>query len=125
MIGWVATRLIGWGVKEKFARPLAILALAVAVIAAAAGVKACYDSNLIEKHDAERRADTAEADRAADNNAADQRRTDDRRVIQEKEEIDDAIETARREGRDPRAAYYACIELQQSARARGEPSPGC
>lgn len=87
--------------------------------------KFLYDRSVIEKHDAKRNEAIAKADKKADNKAAEQRRIDDARAVSEKQEVKEAIDEAKSQGRDPRAAYYECVRLQQSARSRHQPSPNC
>lgn len=125
MIAAAAAWLIGKGVSAKLAKPLIFFGLFIAVAALLAGAKCAYDRSIIKAHDAERDAATAKADRKADTKAAEERRSDDARLTTETQEIKDAVDEAKRTGADPRAAYYACVRLQQSARARGEPPPNC
>ena len=125
MIAAAAAWLIGKGVSARLAKPL-LFVIAGALVLAVLGVGKCaYDRSVIEEHDQQREAATAKADRKADTKAADQRRIDDARVSTEKQEIDNAIEQAKREGRDPRAVYYECIASQQAARRRGASVPSC
>jgi hypothetical protein len=123
LIGFLAPRLGKNG--EKLAGPVAYLILAIGAAILLFGGKALYDHSVISKHDTKVEAKTAKADRKADNHAADQRRTDDARATSEAQEIKEAINEA---GNDPaarRAAYYRCVQLQQSARKSSKPSPDC
>lgn len=117
--------LVGWGVPAKLAKPLlyglGILLLLGAIFAA---VK-LHDRRVIETHDATQTAVNAQADRKADQQAADQRRSDDARLSNETTEVNNAVSEAKRNGGDPRAAYYACVKLQQAARASGRVVPSC
>lgn len=81
--------------------------------------------NIIATHEAKQGEKVAKADRKADAKAAEQRRVDDRRSLDEAQEVKEAINEAKAAGRDPRAAYYECVRLQQSARAKHQPSPDC
>lgn len=61
---------------------------------------------------------------AADTNAAATRVTDATRAVVEREELKEAVANAP----DPasaRRAYYACVSLQQRARADNRPAPEC
>lgn len=123
------TTLIGLalkiGVPQRFAKAAVIVTLVVAAIALFALLKSCYDDSIIDQHDATVRADTAEKDRKADGNAAVQRRADDARAVTETQEIKEAISNAGPNPVDRRAAYYACVKLQQSARRKGKPPADC
>jgi hypothetical protein len=81
--------------------------------------------NIIEKHDLEQEAQIAKQKGEADSVAGDERSTDVTRVRRETDEIKEAVNDAKAEGRDPRAAYYDCVKLQQSARAANKPVPSC
>ena len=118
--------MIAWLMLKLGAPKWAIYAGIVVLLLGALGTAKCaYDRSIIKAHDAERDAATAKADRAADAKSAEERRADDSRLAQETQEVKEAVDEARSEGRDPRAAYYACVKLQQSARARGEPPADC
>jgi uncharacterized protein YqfA (UPF0365 family) len=125
MIAGVITWLVAKGVPAKAAKPLLFAGLALLVVALLFGAKCAYDKSVIEQHEARQEAATAKADRKADQKAADQRRVDDARAVSEAQEIKEAINEARNEGRDPRAAYYECVRLQQSARRERKPPPEC
>ena len=113
------------GIPARFAKIAVIASLVVLLVVGLGVAKCAYDRSVIKAHEAERDAATAKADRKADTKAAEERRSDDARLTTETQEIKDAVEEAKRTGADPRAAYYACVRLQQSARARGESSPDC
>lgn len=81
--------------------------------------------NIIKKHDLEQEAQIAKQKGEADSTAGDERSTDVTRVRRETDELKETINAAKAEGRDPRAAYYACVQLQQSARAANKPVPAC
>jgi hypothetical protein len=113
------------GIPQRFAKA-AVIALAVIVaVAAFAGLKACYDDSIIDEHTAEQRAAVAEADRKADANSAVERRADDARAATEADEIKEAITDAGPNPADRRAAYYACVKLQQAARRDNKPPSDC
>jgi hypothetical protein len=112
-------------VGEKWAKPAAFGLLGLVLLLAMWGGTCAYNHHVIAQHEAKVEAKTAKADRKADNNAADQRRTDDARSTTEATEIKEAVNEA---GNDPaarRAAYYRCVQLQQSARSNRKPSPDC
>lgn len=121
IIGFLVTK----GLSPKVARIVAIGGLVVLLLVAMAGAKCAYDRSVIKAHDAKREAAVAKADRKADAKAAEQRRVDDARTTTESQEIKETINEARSEGRDPRAAYYACVRLQQAARREHKPPPEC
>ncbi len=121
LIAWLVLK----GVSPKFARPLAYAALALTLLAVMLGMKMAYDRNLIRTHDSKREATIAKADRKADATAAEQRRVDDERANTENQEIKEAVNEAVSEGRDGRAAYYACIERLQAARRGHLAPPDC
>ena len=61
----------------------------------------------------------------ADTKAGETRTTDAVRAQVERQELEETVDEARSEGRDPRAAYYECVRLQQQARAGRRPAPTC
>lgn len=125
MIAMLISTLVRLGVPPRLAKPvLAIIGL-VALVGALWGLKSLYDHRVVEAHEAKRDVQIAKADRKADEHAAEQRRADDARETHETQEVKEAINEAKSEGRDPRAAYYRCVVMQQSARANGKPSPDC
>jgi hypothetical protein len=107
---------------------LAAMAGAVLILLTAGaglyGLKSCYDSRLVETHDAKRDAATDRADRKADARAADRRRTDDARLVTEAHELEGATANATSD-LDRRRARHACLRLQQSARAENRQPPSC
>ncbi len=121
IIGWLIRR----GMPAKAARPAAIGGLVVLLLAFMMVAKCAYDKSLIKSHTNSQAAETAKADRKADNTAAVQRVEDVTRVNDEAQEIKETVNEARNEGRDPRAAYYECVRLQQAARRERKPSPSC
>jgi hypothetical protein len=110
---------------SKFAAPLIYAAALLFAVGGFFGLKALYDHSVIKSHDAKQDAANSKADRKADTKAADQRRVDDARVTTETQEVNNAISQAKRSGADPRAAYYECVRLQQSARAAKRVVPTC
>lgn len=113
------------GIPARFAKVAVIASLVVLLIVGLGVAKCAYDRSVIKAHDTKRDAAIAKADRKADAKAAEERRADDSRLAKESTEIKEAVNEA---GSDPaarRAAYYRCVRLQQSARARGQPSPDC
>lgn len=61
----------------------------------------------------------------ADAGAATSRVQDATRTVIEERELKEAIDEAKSQGRDPRAAYYECVRVQQRARKAGNPAPAC
>ena len=61
----------------------------------------------------------------ADTKAGETRTTDAVRAQVERQDLEETVNEARSEGRDPRAAYYECVRLQQQARAGRRPAPTC
>lgn len=116
-----AAKLVG----PRFAKPFLIAVAFLAVLAILGTAKCAYDRSVIEQHQAKQDAANAKADRKADAKAADQRRADDSRATTEAEEIKEAVNEARQTGADPRAAYYACVRLQQAARREHKPPASC
>jgi hypothetical protein len=124
-VTWLLSLVMGAGVPAKFAKPVLIAGLFVLALAALGLGKVAYDRSVIRQHEAKQDAATAKADRKADTHAADQRRTDDARSTAESAEIKEAVDEARRIGRDPRAAYYECVRKQQAARRERKPPADC
>jgi hypothetical protein len=117
--------IMGAGVPQRFAKPVLIAGLFALALASLGLGKCAYDRSVIRQHDAKQDAANAKADRKADIHAADQRRTDDARSTTESTEIKEAVDEARRIGRDPRAAYYECVRKQQAARRERKPPADC
>lgn len=109
----------------KYAKPLIYLLGALLLVGGFFGLRACHDSHVIKNYTNAQEAKTAKADKKADNHAADQRVIDTSREQDEKTQTQGAIDNAKRNGTDPRAAYYDCVRKQQSARRAGQPSPRC
>lgn len=116
--------VIGWGVPEKFAKPLIVI-LAVGLLFALiiGGIK-LHDRGVIEQHDAKREASQAKDDRIADNKAAEQRRVDDARIVKENEELKN-VQTTIADPVERKRRFYECIRLQQAARRNGQQPPAC
>lgn len=107
--------------RKAFGAGVILLGLVALIVI---GVK-IHDHRVVKNYTNAQEAKTAKADRKADNTAAVQRRVDDARSRDEAQEVKEAISEAQSQGRDPRAAYYACVKLQQSARREHKPSPNC
>lgn len=112
-------------IGERYAKPAAWALIIVAVLALSALTWRCVKSDIIEKHDAEQDAEVIVLTQEATSNAVEERGTDVARSAQERSEIKETINEAKAEGRDPRAAYYRCVGLQQQARKAGRPAPAC
>lgn len=131
MIGWLSARAIGAGIPAGAARVLAWAAFALLLAALLALGLCMHDRALIARHDTGRDVALSEGARAADANAATQRRADDARGASEaatlKEVIahEAALPEASAAPSAARLAYYACIRMQQAARAAGHPAPAC
>jgi len=117
--------LVGWGVPQRFAKPVLVGGLFALALGSLGLGKCAYDRSIIRQHDAAQDAATAKADRKADSHAADQRRSDDARSATEDTQIKEAVDEARRTGADPRAAYYECVRRQQAARRQRKPPADC
>lgn len=89
------------------------------------GLKSCYDSSVIENARNRGNIEALEDKAKADANASTSRTDAAVRAQAEGRELEEAINEARTEGRDPRAAYYECVRLQQQARTAGRPTPQC
>lgn len=123
MIAFLAGLAMKLGVAERFARPVGIGAVVIALLLALWALKSCYDARLIATHDAGQRAATAEADRKADTKAAEQRRADDARLSTETRELEKSREADT--DVDRRLARHRCLRLQQAARAERRQPPAC
>lgn len=114
---------------EKFAKVGAwAMVLVVAGLLIFVVIPAAWDAfkgGIVEDARTEENAKAVEDKAAADTNAAAARAEQTVRAAQEQGEIEEAIDEARSEGRDARAAYYECVKLLQSARAAGRPTPSC
>jgi hypothetical protein len=124
-MGNIVAWLIAKGISPKFARPLVYIGIAIALGLAFLALVKWHDANVIDEYTAEQRAETAESDRKADATAAVERRADDARAATEAEEIKEAITDAGPDSSDRRAAYYACVKLQQAARRDNKPPADC
>lgn len=130
MIGSIAAWLAGAGLSQRTARQIAITILIAIAIVALWIALAWRDARMVAAHDAGKAAAQAQADRAADAGAATRRRADDARLEAEAdalERITENVSTAQipLDPRDQRRAYYACIRVQQQARAAGRLAPAC
>jgi uncharacterized protein YqfA (UPF0365 family) len=125
MLSFLTGLALKVGIPQRFAKVAVIAALFVGVIALLGIGKCTYDRSIVKQHDAKVEAQIAKADRKADAKAAEERRADDARAVTESQEIKEAINEARQTGTDPRAAYYACVRLQQAARRANKPPADC
>lgn len=121
LIAWV----ISMGVPQKIAKPLIFVIGLIMAAGLLFGLKSCYDNSVVEKARVEGNAKVQTNTNAANEKSSDQRATDTARQQIEQQEVKEAIEDAKANGRDPRAAYYECIRLQQQARKAGRPAPAC
>lgn len=127
MIGAIAAWFMSAGLAERRARQLAVGLLIILAIVLLWLGKTLYDRAVIRRHETGQATATAQADRAADAQAATQRRTDDSRLEAEADALE-RITANEVDATDPmaaRRAYYACVRLQQQARARGDITPAC
>lgn len=111
-------------VGEKFAKPLAILLLALLAIGLFFGAKAIYDHNVVSGYKTKVEASAAKADRKADQQAADRKELDQARQNAEYNELVKVQENAQNETQR-RLAFHRCLRLQQQARDNGLKSPSC
>lgn len=124
MIGWIALRLVGAGVPDRFARAVAIgilVALVAIAIVLAIGIR---DRRMIDAHDANQRADQAEAqierEHKADAGELAARQVDQQHAEQLKGAIDNAVTAepeAARSGVGP-ATSAALDELRRRQAAK-------
>lgn len=122
---WLIGLAAKLGIPEPF-RKAAVIVTGIVLLSLVifAAVK-IHDRRVVATHEAKQDAANAKADRKADAKAAEQRRTDDARTADETQQVKEAINEA---GNDPaarRAAYYRCVGLQQSARAKHQQPPDC
>lgn len=122
---WLLSLATGIGIPQRFAKAAVIATGIVLLLLAVFAAVKIHDHRVIAQHEAKQDAANAKADRKADAKAADQRRADDARLAQETQEANNAVTEARRNGADPRSAYYRCVELQQAARAANRVVPTC
>ena len=120
LFGWAAS-LIG----PRFAKPVTIAVLILLAVLAILAAKSCYDSSVIEDARRAGNAEAIELKAKADEHAAEARGHDQQRAATEAEQLKETVDEAVEQGADPRAAYYACLRLQQSARAANRPAPAC
>lgn len=125
MIPALISLITGLGVPAQLVKPLLAVIGALLILGVLWGGKCAYDHHVIAAHDAKQAAATANADKAADDHAGDQRVIDATREQNEATQAQEAINEAKRNGADPRRAYYDCVRKQQSARRAGQPSPDC
>jgi uncharacterized membrane protein YccC len=122
---WLISLAAKLGIPPQFRKAAVIGAGAVLLVLAIFAAVKIHDHGVIATHEAKQDAANAKADRQADAKAAEQRRTDDARTTEESQQVKEAVNDARSQGRDPRAAYYKCVELQQRARAAKLVVPAC
>lgn len=108
---------------DRFARPMAGLALILAIIAAGWVVKGIYDRRLIADHTAAEDARTAITNSAAHNDAANQRARDTIRITEDKRKREDAIVSAPSGVPSPAAVRTNCERLRQAGYATDSLAP--
>lgn len=117
----LAANLVG----ARFAKAFTYGALILLAVIALFTLKACYDASVVEEARRRGNAEAIELKARADEHAAEARGRDQGRAATEAEQLKETVDEAVEQGRDPRAAYYECVRLQQSARAAGRPAPAC
>ena len=123
-MGSLIAFLLAKGVSERFARPLAYLAVAIALGGLLGLAKWGYDRSVIRKYEAPREAAIARADRKADAVVAITRRADDARLVQETTQLK-KVEANAHTVTDRRLARHRCLRLQQAARRERRKPPTC
>lgn len=114
-----------FGLKGRAAGIVGGIITLIGVLLLLWGAWAVIKNNIVDEHDAKQEAEIAKQKGEADSTAGDERSTDVTRVREEADELKETVDEAKSEGRDPRAAYYECVQLQQSARAANKPVPAC
>ena len=112
-------------VGPRFAAAAVYAVLAIVLVGGFVGLKSCYDSGVVDRARSKSNEKVIKTTGAANSNAAEARAGDQVRTASEQAQVEKAISDAKHEGRDPRAAYYDCVRLQQQARAAGDPTPTC
>lgn len=125
MIGWLSSLALAAGIPARLAAALAWAALALLLALCLALGLCAHDRALIARHDAARDGALIEGARAADAHAAAARRADDARGASEAASLKEVIAHDAAAPSAARAAYYACVRMQQAARAAGRPAPAC
>lgn len=126
IIGWmVGKQILGRTINERGARSIAHVGLFLLILAVLGIVVACIRRDAVSDYSGKQQAQIQKANRKADDKAANERKADDDRLDQETSEAKEAVNEARRERRDPRAAYYECIRVQQAARRERKQPPEC
>ena len=113
------------GLMGRLASIVGIVLAAVALIGLLAGLKACYDSSVIETHQAGQDAANAKADLKANENSSTQRAEDTSRLGNEAAELERVNNANPDDARARRIARQRCLRLQQDARAAGREPPTC
>ncbi|MGE4321731.1 MAG: hypothetical protein AB7E60_01725 [Sphingobium sp.] len=125
MIGALAQLLAAGGLTGQRSRWLAVgVIIAIAIVALWVALT-LHDRRVIARHDADAAVAGARADRAADAAAAATRRSDDARLQAEADALEKVTDNALADPLAARSAYYACIRMQQQARAAGHITPAC
>ena len=116
--------VVGFGVPEKFAKPVIIFFAIVALVIVAGVAKRIYDKGVVEDALQEIDLDREKKDRKADNAALEQHREDEARLTKERQELNDV----QKKHADPavrKREFYKCLRLQQTARQNGLEPPAC
>ena len=125
MSGWLSSLALAAGIPARLATVLAWAALALLLALCLALGLCAHDRALLARHDAARDVALSEGARAADARAASARRVDDARVAAEASSLNEVIAHDAAAPSASRLAYYACVRMQQAARAAGHPAPAC
>lgn len=125
MFGFLPVIGMFFGLKGKAAGIVGGIVTLIGALLIVWGGWSLIKGRIIKAHDLEQELGIAKKKGEADSTAGDERSTDVTRVRREADELKETVNAAKSEGRDPRAAYYACVQLQQSARAANKPVPAC
>jgi len=112
-------------IGPKFAKAAAFGIIGLAVVLLAFGLWTCIKGNIISEHDMKQDAKVVAKTNKSTGKAIEERSSDTNRLDKERSETRKAVDHAKASGRDPRAAYYECVRVQQQARQAGRPTPTC
>jgi hypothetical protein len=117
--------LVGWGVPQKFAKPLLIGIGALLLILAIFAAVKIHDHNVIKQHEQKAALEQAQRERKADANLQTQKTRDDAATEQRQQEIDNATRNIPDQAPSARQRARVCLELQRQAKQRGKPISAC
>lgn len=108
------TLLVGLGVPQKFAKPIAYAILAIFIALALWAAKCSYDSHVVSSHDAKQEVKTLQSQQSANDNAAASRANETIALSNQEQEAHNAIHSVPDAAPAAPSVRLGCERLRRS-----------